>query len=339
MIWNETDLEGDVDVLRVTSTVLEGNPLDDPVTRDLHVYRPPEYSSSNESFPVLYVLSGFGSSSRKYLSHTTFEPAIHHQYEQLRRDGHGKPALLVFPDCKTSLGGSQYMNSPAVGSYRDYLTDEIVPRIDREYRTVQRPSHRGVFGKSSGGYGAIRLAMKNPDLFGVIGSHSGDMYFTYCYLPELPDAAEAIREAGSKEEWLESYMSDDVKRGGDFMTWNIIAMSACYSPDPREPGEFDLPVDLETGKLREGVWEQWLQEDPVEMVKELGGRLRELEYLFFDCGSHDEHHLQVGARILHRRLEQQQIEHEFEEFDGGHRGTSARYPVFLRKLTSAFPAT
>lgn len=337
MIWNETNLDGSVDVLEVESQVLKDNPLDDPAIRDLHVYRPPGYQESDRSYPVLFILSGFSSSSKKYLSHSTFAPAIHHQYEQVLSKEQGQPALLVFPDCKTSLGGSQYMNSPAVGAYRDYLTKEIVRKVDDKYRTRAHARHRGVFGKSSGGYGALRLAMKNPEIFGVIGCHSGDMYFTYCYLPDLPDAAESIRQAGSKEEWLEEYMSTDFKRGSDFMTWNIIAMSACYSPDPKEPGAYDLPVDIETGKLREGVWERWLDEDPVEMVKTLGGRLRELEYLFFDCGSHDEHHLQVGARVLHQRLNQQNIDHEYEEFDGGHRGTNARYPVFLRKLTEAFP--
>ncbi len=84
------------------------------------------------------------------------------------------------------------------------------------------------------------------------------------------------------------------------------------------------------------MWEQWLEEDPVRMVRTLGGRLRELDYLFFDCGSKDEHNLQVGARVLHEKLRQQGIDHEFEEFEGGHRGTNARYPVFLRKLTGAF---
>ncbi len=336
MIWKESDLEGRVEVHTFESDVLQENPLGDPANRDLHVYLPPEYDATDDSLPVLYILSGFGSSSKKYLSHSTFAPAIHHQYEEVRDVQEGGPAILVFPDCKTSLGGAQYMDSPAVGSYKTYLIKEIVPWIDRHYRTETEPRNRGVFGKSSGGYGALRLAIKHPEVFGVVGCHSGDMYFQYCYLPDFPVAAEAIREEGSAEAWLESFRERDFQSGNDFKVFQIIAMSACYSPDPQEPGEFVLPFDLETGAVRDGVWEQWLEEDPVRMVRSLGGRLRELEYLFFDCGSNDEYNLQVGARVLHEKLRQQGIEHEYEEFDGGHRGTNVRYPVFLRKLTSSF---
>ena len=63
------------------------------------------------------------------------------------------PAIFVFPDCFTSLGGNQYVNSSAIGAYADYLTREIIPFVDREFRTLASRDHRGCFGKSSGGYG------------------------------------------------------------------------------------------------------------------------------------------------------------------------------------------
>ncbi len=336
MIWNETDLDGRVTVREHHSELLEGNPLDDPHKRNIHVYLPPGYEETETKYPVLFVLSGFGGSSRKYLKDSTFVPGIHHQYESLLQQNRGSPAIMVFPDCKTSLGGSQYMNSPAVGPYRSYLIEEVLPFVQSEYRTIEEPSGCGIFGKSSGGYGALRLGMKHPETFGVIGCHAGDMMFKYCYMPDIPDAADAITEKGSKEAWLDEFRNRKMKGKNDFVVFNIIAMSACYSPDPDNPGSFDLPFDEETGEFREEVWNRWEQHDPVYMVEEHVDNLKELNYLYMNVGKNDEFHLQLGARILHDKLNELHVDHEYEEFDGGHMKTRAVYPDVLEELTSQF---
>ena len=97
------------------------------------------------------------------------------------------PAIFVFPDCFTSLGGNQYVNSSAIGNYADYLTREIIPFVDREFRTLASREHRGCFGKSSGGYGAIIHGMKYAKYWGAIADHSGDAYFDFVYRHDWPN--------------------------------------------------------------------------------------------------------------------------------------------------------
>ncbi len=96
------------------------------------------------------------------------------------------PAIVVFPDCFTSLGGNQYVNSSAIGRYADYLTRELIPFVDREFRTLASREHRGCFGKSSGGYGAIIHAMRHAQYWGAVADHSGDALFDFCYFTDWP---------------------------------------------------------------------------------------------------------------------------------------------------------
>ena len=70
------------------------------------------------------------------------------------------PALMVFPDCFTALGGNQYVNSSALGNYADYLVRELIPFVDREFRTLASREHRGCFGKSSGASSRMPPALR-----------------------------------------------------------------------------------------------------------------------------------------------------------------------------------
>ena len=97
------------------------------------------------------------------------------------------PTIMVFPDCFTALGGNQYVNSSAIGNYADYLTKEIVPFVDRNFRTLSSRDHRGCFGKSSGGYGAIIHGMRYPSTWGAVADHSGDAYFDFVYWHDWPN--------------------------------------------------------------------------------------------------------------------------------------------------------
>jgi hypothetical protein len=113
----------------------EGNPLGDPHVRKLAVWLPPQYDGGRRRrFPVLYDLVGFTGSG---LSHANWKPSATTcpsapRASCTRQDG---PAIIVFPDCFTALGGNQYVNSSAIGNYADYLTREIIPFVDGEFRT------------------------------------------------------------------------------------------------------------------------------------------------------------------------------------------------------------
>ena len=229
------------------------------------------------------------------------------------------------------------MNSIAQGPYEDYVIREIVPYVDSTYRTMAAPRHRGLLGRSSGGYGSFILGMKHPDLFGSIYCSSGDMYFEYGYKPDFPKAYTVLHRTGGLEEFFRRFFEAPKKSGEMITTMNIIAMSAAYSPNPDAPYQIDLPFDLETGELRGDVWMKWLEQDPVYLVTQKTNqlRLKKLNDIFIECGSRDEYNLHIGSRILSKRLSAAGIPFSYEEFEDGHMGTSYRYEVSLVKLSEA----
>ena len=162
------------------SKVLEDNPLGDSAERVVHVYLPPGHDDTEcNGLPLILLLPGFGGRGRMMLADNLWSPAIDDRMDQLIAEG-SPPAVLALPDCSTALGGSQYINSEAVGRYQDYLVHEVVPFIKDRLGTART----GVAGKSSGGYGALRLGMEAAETFSAVACHSGDCYFEYGYLPD-----------------------------------------------------------------------------------------------------------------------------------------------------------
>jgi enterochelin esterase family protein len=235
------------------------------------------------------------------------------------------PMIVASPDCFTAIGGSQYVDSSAVGRYETFVVREVVPRLDRAFRTKGNARHRGVVGKSSGGYGALMLGMKHPDLFGALASHSGDAYFELCYGYDFVKCWNGVRNAGGVNEWLAKFRAKVKKGHDDVLVLNILAMSACYSPNRRSPWGFDLPFDLETCETDAKVMARWKRFDPVECCRTYARNLRRLRGIFIDCGMRDEFQLHAGARVLVKRLRALGLRPVHEEFDDGHMGISYRY--------------
>src|SRR5829696_4535019 len=183
--------EGTQVVVELDSAILADNPLGDPHVRRLAVWLPPGYDEGEgrgrgRRYPVLYDLVGFTGSGLAHLNWRPFDENVPERVARLIADKRMGPAIVVFPDCFTCLGGNQYVNSSAVGRYADYLTRELIPFVDREFRTLASRDHRGCFGKSSGGYGAIIHGMQYAEYWGAVADHSGDAYFEWCYLPDWP---------------------------------------------------------------------------------------------------------------------------------------------------------
>ena len=315
-----------------TSDVLAGNPLADPTARQLPVILPPGYhAESGQRYPVLYALTGYTGRGAALLNVRPWNITLAERLDQLYAAGMPH-VIVVLPDCFTSFGGSQYVNSSATGRYEDYITQEIVPFIDQRYATVAGPAGRGVFGKSSGGYGALIMGMRHADVFGAIACHSGDMAFELCYQLDFPKTANGLSAAGDIETWWRRFSEKPRKSRADTEVLMIIGMAACYSPNPESPLGLDLPFSIDTCELRQDVWQRWLEWDPIEMADRYADALRSLRLLFIDCGTRDEFHLHYGARRLARRLRALGIAHEHEEFDDGHMDIDYRYDVSLPKL-------
>lgn len=331
---------GRVLMVEFESEVLRGNPAGDPHVRRVPVYLPPSYDRDEaRRFPVTYVLTGFTGRGRMLLNDSTFSPSLDDRLDGLIAAGRCGEMIVVMPDCWTRFGGSQYLDSAATGRYATHLVDELVPWVDANLRTLPSREHRGVVGKSSGGFGALTLGMKRPDVFGAIASHSGDTYFEYCYRVDMPQACSVLQSAGGPKAFLEAFDAKPQKGKDDFLAYNIFGMAAAYSPDPAAELGVSLPFDLATGEFREDVWKRWLAFDPLALVEGHVEALRSLRLLYLDCGSRDEFHLHHGTRMLARRLAALGVPHEHLEYDDGHMNVSYRYDVSLPRMASAIGAS
>jgi S-formylglutathione hydrolase FrmB len=330
---------GRVVLERFESAVLAGNRAGDPPTRTIPVYLPPSYDDAPaRRYPTAYVLTGFTGRGRMLLNDSPWSPALDERYDRLIAAGAGE-MILVMPDCFTRFGGSQYVNSEATGRYQDHLIEELVPYIDGRYRTRPSREHRGVLGKSSGGYGALVLGLRHGDRFGALACHSGDLYFDYCYRGDLPGACSKIQQAGGLRAWMERFETRPNPGHDELTVLNIIGMSAAYSPHPAaEPFGFDLPFDVDSGAFREDVWRRWLEHDPLQLLESHADALRSMALVYLDCGTRDEFHLHHGARLFARRLAALGIRHEHHEFDDGHMNISYRYDVSLPRMARALGA-
>lgn len=318
------------------SKVLQGNPLGDPAVRTVPVYLPPGYDQEgSRRYPMIWVLAPYSSWGQRLFNLQAWDENIVQRMDRLVKSGAARPAVMVFPDAFTRYGGSQYLNSTATGQYADYLTQELVPLIDRQFRTLPAREHRAVIGHSSGGYGALAIAMHYPELFGAAASHAGDMFFEACYWPDIPGAVRMINKSGGVENFLQGFEQVRQKKGDWWHAIGLIAMSACYSPNPESPYGFDLPFDTYTGEIDHDVWKRWQALDPIHMASEHLDALQNLRGLYFDCGLYDEYNLFLGARRLSKLLTQHSIKHVYEEFDGGHRQIDWRYDTSLPFLAEA----
>lgn len=313
------------------SAVLADNPWGDPCERDLWVYTPPD--ADGVSLPAVLLLAGFAGTGEGMLARSLTEISISTRIDHLIAQG-CPPFIAVMPDCMTTLGGSQFIDSPALGRYGSYLAEEIIPFVEAVLPTSGR---WGAAGRSSGGFGALSLAMSRPGLLSAIACHAGDMGFDLCYLADIPAGLSAIRGAGGPRPLVDAFWAASRPTGSMFAALNLLCMSAAYSPASGGTFPARLPVNWQTGAVDFQTLTSWRVHDPVQRIEDpaVQAALRALSLLFIDAGDHDEHHLHLGARRLTQRLNDFDIPHIYEEFPGGHRGTSHRYNVSLPRLSAA----
>lgn len=324
---------GRVEVLTLESPLLRDNRAGDPHVRELPVYVPPV----DGPLPVLFVLAGFTGRGQSFLETHPWREGIAVRYDRAVAAGESAPAILAFPDCFTWMGGSQYVNSSYLGPYEDHVIGELVALVDANFET--RPGRRGVLGKSSGGFGALHLAMRHPQVFPVCASISGDCHFEYLFPGEFLAALRGLVPYDmNPRAFLDEFRRAPSLAGDGHALINSLAMAACYSPAPDSELGFELPFDLETGERVESVWRRWLEFDPLHGVERHAEALRSLEHLHVECGLTDEYHLQWALRVLVRRLEALGIAHVHEEHPGSHRGIDGRHLLLFDKLARVLTA-
>jgi Putative esterase len=331
----EAEPRGRFDELVFTSDLLRDNPLGDPHERPLWVYVPPGYDEEPERrYPSVYVIQGLTGQLDMWRNRLAFRPNFPELADELFASGGAPPCIVVWVDCWTSVGGSQFLDSPGTGRYHSYLCDEVVPFVDRRYRTLAGAEHRGITGKSSGGYGAMVTPMLRPDLFGGFASHAGDALFEATCLPLFLKSVRALRDeyGGSFERFWEDIRSRPaMSKETDESLVIDWCLAACYTAE--EDGTVRLPYDPATGALVPEVWERWLEWDPLRMVPRHAETLRGMRAIYLDAGSRDQYFTDLAAEAVRQELARIGVTDVFFElFDATHTAIEYRYPISLAYL-------
>jgi hypothetical protein len=325
--------QGAVHRLVVQSSVLKDNPLEDPADRIVDVYVPA--GRDPRGLPLLIDLVGFTAGGPAHTNWRNFTENIPEQADRLIASGAMAPCVIAFPDCFTRLGGNQYINSTGIGRWADFLLQEAVPYVERQLGCGGF-GRRGVFGKSSGGYGAIVHALLYPDFWSASACHSGDMGWDLLQLPEMPRVLRALtKEGGRIDRWLQAFFAKRKVKDDEVHILMMLCMCATYDPDPSAFMSVRLPVDSETCEIIPERWTNWMKWDPLALVETRSPGLKTLKGLYLDCGDVDQYNLLYGARRMHRALTRLGVAHTYEEFSDDHTGIDYRMDRSLSFLAAA----
>jgi S-formylglutathione hydrolase FrmB len=327
---------GSVTRVTVDSEFLKTNMLGDPAVRVVDVYVPAGHDG--QGLPLLVDLVGFTGSGLSHTNWTGFRENLPERLDRLIGEQRMPPVVVAFPDCFTRLGGNQYINSASMGAWEDFLLHEMLPAIEQRFK-CGGTERRGVFGKSSGGYGAIIHALRHSDIWAAAACHSGDMGFEVCYLPDMPAVLRALAGTeNSIERWWQQLESAKKPTDGSGKVINALAMAASYDPDPTQFLGMRLPVTFDTCEVIEERWANWRRQDPAVAVETQADNLRRLKALYIDCGTNDQFNLLYGARRFVRRLTELGVTHRYEEFPENHSNVDYRMDESLPFLAQALSA-
>jgi S-formylglutathione hydrolase FrmB len=311
-----------VEHIRIHGTSLEGNLEGEAVNRDVFVFLPPSYNrAKNRRYPVVYALHGYSIGAEQW----THEIHVPQTIEGAFAQG-AKEMIVVLPDSKTTFGGSMYSSSIATGDFERFIAHDIVAYIDAHYRTLPNRLSRGLAGHSMGGYGAARIAMKHPDVFGSV------YIMSPCCLSARP-----MKPNPEFEKVLDAVKKPSDADNLPFFARAQLATAEAWSPDPQNPPlYFDLP--MKNGVLQPDVLAKWTANAPLAFIDQYIGNLRQYRAIAIDVGDQDR--LRFDTQKLHQVLDSYGIKNSFEIYHGTHTSAVAdRFqnhviPFFSQNLCS-----
>lgn len=303
--FSQSPLKGSVERIKVHGKSLEGNLEGNPADPDVSIYLPPSYKKdSKRRFPVVYLLHGFTDSDAQwygFVKHWINLPVI---VDKVFAAGQAQEMIIVTPNALTRSGGSYYSNSITAGNWEDFVSKELVSYIDQHYRTIAKPASRGLAGHSMGGYGAMRIGEKHPEIF------SGIYLLSPCCLaPGNPRSAEAIAK-------IEAVKTPDDIAKADFMTKAALAYAAAWSPNLLRSPFYTDPI-VENGKLSPATEIKWNANMPLTSIDQYITNLKQMKGIGFDAGDRDQP-IAANIKILHQVLDSYQVAHSYEEYEGDH---------------------
>lgn len=296
---------GTVEQIKVHGKFLEGNLAGDSPDRSVAVYLPPSYAKNpHRRYPVVYFLHGYTDSAEQWYGSTKHWINLPSVLNKAFAEAGNREMIFVTPNAFTRYQGSFYSNSATTGNWEDYIVRELVPYIDAHYRTIPERASRGLAGHSMGGYGTIRIGMRHPDVF-------SSFYLLSACCMKFPDSF--LAENGAK---AETARTPEEVNALEFLPRIIVATSAAWSPNPKNPPLFaDLPV--KDGKLVPEVVAKFQANEPLYMIDQYIGNLRQLKAIGLDAGNQDTH-IAADTQRLDSVLTSYGIAHQFAIYDGDH---------------------
>ena len=317
-----------VEHIKIHGTALEGNLEGDAVDRDVMVFLPPSYTKEkHRRYPVVYALHGFSIGAEQW----THEIHVPQTIEGAFAKG-SQEMIVVLPDSKTVYGGSMYSSSVTTGDFEQFIAHNVVTYVDTHYRTIPSRMSRGLVGHSMGGYGAARIGMKHPDVFGSLYIMSPCCLSPMGSMPANPAMQKAMA-SGEKE--LESVKTTADAAGLSFFARAQLASAAAWSPDPKNPPLY-LVLPRKDSEPLPDVIAKWAANAPLAFIDQYIGNLRRYRAIAIDVGDQDG--LRMDAGKLHDVLDNYGIANSFEIYHGTHTSAVAdRFqnyviPFFSRNL-------
>jgi S-formylglutathione hydrolase FrmB len=285
--------------IKIHGAALEGNLEGDGVDRDVLVYLPPSYATEKRRhYPVLYALHGYSIGAEQWSQEIHVPQTIEGAFAQGARE-----MIVVLPDSKTLHNGSMYSSSVTTGNFERFIAHDVVEYIDAHYRTIPERTSRGLVGHSMGGYGASRIGMKHPDVFGSL------YIMSPCCLSPRANANPANDKA------VEAAKTPADSAGLSFFARAQLASAAAWSPDPKNPPLYlDLPTN--DGVPQPEVIAKWTANAPLAFVDQYIDNLRQYRAISMDVGDQDG--LRIDAAKLHDVFDRYGIANGFEIYHGTH---------------------
>src|SRR3954462_2106333 len=318
-------------------SALEHNLLGDPADQRVDIYLPPGYDpKSNRRYPVIYFLHGLLGQPDDFTKPTFQGMTVEGALDTLIAAGKVKPVIAVVPNGRNRYGGSYYANSSVDGNWEDYIVRDLVTYIDSHYRTLPSAKSRGLAGHSMGGFGALRIAMKHPDVFGAVYAISPCCVGIPTELPPSNPVWATVRSMDSVSEIWSLFNQ------GKIEPLEVVSFTAALLPNPAAPPLYvTLPVVGEAGQAHydSATYARWIRETPLNMASRYAANLRRLRGIAFDVGLSDQFvHIPRTTQALSDTLDALRIKHTYERFDGDHRNrlgarmSSRVLPFFARTL-------
>lgn len=328
---SKAPLKGRVERVRVHGKSLEGNLMGAPDSPEVSIYLPPSYGKDKaRRYPVIYFLHGYNGDDLQYLGPAGVR-RLPEVIERAFAAGGVREMIIVVPNCMNAYGGCMYSNSPTTGNWEDYVAQDLVAYVDGHYRTIATRSARGLGGQSMGGYGALRIGMKHPEVYSSLWAMAP------CCLTQgnpaptkdgKPSALEGVKTVDALKAIEEAAKQN---RGADNGVLVGFATAAAWSPNP-DNAPFFLDLPTRDGAVVPEVAARYGANSPIAMVSQYAPNLRKYRAFQVDVGKDDP--LLSSIREFDARLNQLKVPHGFSVREGNH--NSQVVPQFELKILPFF---